>query len=446
MNDTQSGAVALLKGGEYNQKENGYIYAVDSENAIIYGYEGNETVLVLPNELGGKAVTVIAANTFANLDGSRKITKVTVPVNVKSIEPSAFLGGKDYHNYDSMLTDITILGTDVEIGSMAFARHQNLRIDMTKVTNLKADLNAFSSVSKIIVSKDAQKDMRTALAENSSVNQNTKVYIDTDENNAFYWHYVNGKWVIVSSGTSSFKDEQGLIYTVNYTVEGATVAATAAITGYNKPETSTATGLVIPKTLPFTDASGNEAQATVVSISGLRGYNNEAANNGIKTLTVKADLPSLNTTFVYWNDLETVNILGNVESLVRQCVGPQIQQQRALLPERLRDEESRLQIAPHAVGQAQCETGHGRAGDGEKSVHRCHSERLLLRRGGLGRKSGHRFGRQRDDVPPERDLRAGRDRNVPLESGGLARTGGDKYLVPGCAGERLLLQGGTVGR
>lgn len=90
MNDTQSGAVALLKGGEYNQKENGYIYAVDSENAIIYGYEGNETVLVLPNELGGKAVTVIAANTFANLDGSRKITKVTVPVNVKSIEPSAF--------------------------------------------------------------------------------------------------------------------------------------------------------------------------------------------------------------------------------------------------------------------------------------------------------------------------------------------------------------------
>ena len=79
--------------------------------------------------------------------------------------------------------------------------------------------------------------------------------------------------------------------------------------------------MVIPKTLPFTDASGNEAQATVVSISGLRGYNNEAANNGIKTLTVKADLPSLNTTFVYWNDLETVNILGNVESLVNCFTG-----------------------------------------------------------------------------------------------------------------------------
>ena len=91
---------------------------------------------------------------------------------------------------------------------------------------------------------------------------------------------------------------------------------------YNKPGTSAATELVIPKTLPFTDASGNEAQATVVSIStGLRGYNDKPANNGIKTLTVKADLPSLNTTFVYWNDLETVNILGNVESLVNCFTG-----------------------------------------------------------------------------------------------------------------------------
>ena len=321
MNDTQSGAVALLKGGEYDKKENGYIYAVDSENAIIYGYEGNETVLELPNELGEKAVTVIAANTFANLNGNRNITKVTIPATVKSIEPNAFLGGKDYHNYDSTLTDITILGRDVEIGSMAFARHQNLRIDMTKVANLKADSNAFSSVSKIIISKDAQEVMRTVLAENSSVNQNTKVYIDTDENNAFYWHYENDKWVIVSSGTSSFKDEQGLIYKVNYTVEEATVTATAEIKGYNKPETSTATELVIPKTLPFTDASGNKAQATVVSISGLRGYNDKPVKNEIKTLTVKADLPSLNTTFVYWNDLETVNILGNVVSLVNCFTG-----------------------------------------------------------------------------------------------------------------------------
>ena len=323
MNDTQSGAVALLKDGEYDKKEADYIYAVDSEGAIICGYEGNETVLVLPNELEGKAVTVIAANTFANLEGNRNITKVTIPASVKSIEPDAFLGGADYQHSDSMLTDITILGTDVEIGSMAFARHQNLRIDMTKVANLKADSNAFSSVSKIIVSKDAQEDMRTALAENSSVNQNTKVYIDTDENNAFYWHYVNGKWVIVSSGTSSFEDEQGLIYTVNYTVGGATVTATAEITGYNKSKTPTATELVIPKTLPFTDASGNKAQATVVSISALalRGYNGKPVKNGIKTLTVKADLPSLNTTFVYWNDLETVNILGNVESLVNCFTG-----------------------------------------------------------------------------------------------------------------------------
>ena len=321
MKDTGSNTIALLQGGQYDKTSEGYNYAIDSEGAIICGYTGSDTELTIPDKLEEKPVTGIAANAFANLDGSRKITKVTIPASVKVIAPNAFLGGKDYHNYDSTLMDITILGTDVEIGSMAFARHQNLRIDMTKVANLKADLNAFSSVSKIIVSKDAQEKMRTTLAENTNINQNTKVYIDTDENNAFYWHYVNDEWVIVSSGTSSFEDAQGLTYTVNYTVEGATVTATAAITGYNKPEPSTATALVIPKTLPFTDASGNEAQATVVSISGLRGYNDKPVKNGIKTLTVKADLPSLNTTFVYWNDLETVNILGNVASLVNCFTG-----------------------------------------------------------------------------------------------------------------------------
>ena len=320
MKDTGSNTIALLQGGQYDKTSEGYNYAIDSEGAIICGYTGSDTELTIPDKLEEKPVTGIAANAFANLDGSRKITKVTIPASVKVIAPNAFLGGNDYHNYDSKLTDITILGTDVEVGSMAFARHQNLRIDMTKVANLKADLNAFSSVSKIIVSKDAQEKMRTALAENTNINQNTKVYIDTDENNAFYWHYVNDEWVIVSSGTSSFKDEQGLIYTVNYTVEGATVAATAAITDYEKKDNA-ATELVIPKTLPFTDASGNEAQATVVSISRLRGYNDKPVNNGIKTLTVKADLQSLNTTFVYWKDLETVNILGNVASLVNCFTG-----------------------------------------------------------------------------------------------------------------------------
>ena len=318
MKDTGSNTVALLQGGQYDKTSEDYNYAIDSEGAIICGYKGTATELTIPNELDGEPVTGIAVNAFANLDGNRKITEVTIPASVKVIAPNAFLGNSNSNKTDTLLTNVTILGTDIEIGSMAFARHQDLRIDMKAVKNLNADNYAFSSVAKIIVARDSQEALRTALAKNDSIAAKTKVYVDTDSDNDSYWNYKDGKWV--SNGSVTLTDEQGLQYTVNYTTVGATMTATAEIKGYEKQDTAV-TELVIPKTLPFTDASGNEAQATVVSISRLRGYSDKPANNGIKTLTVKADLPSLNTTFVYWNDLETVNILGNVASLVNCFTG-----------------------------------------------------------------------------------------------------------------------------
>ena len=316
-----SGAVALLEGGQYNlQDGNGYVYAIDSEGAISYGYKGKETELVIPAELGGKAVTTIASDAFSNLDGSRKITKVTIPASVKVIESYAFVGYKDPSKPDSTLTNVTILGTDVEVGTMAFARHTNLRIDMTSVEKLNAEKNAFYGVSNIIVAKVNQENLRTALAENDSLAQTTRVYVDTDQNNNFYWHYVNDKWAVAFSGSASLTDKQGLNYTVNYAVDGTKVTATAKITGYKKPEGSAAKELIIPKTLPFTSADGNEAQATVVALEGLRGQSDQHVRNGIKTLTIKADLAQMATTFVYWDDLETVNVVGNVKKL-SNCFG-----------------------------------------------------------------------------------------------------------------------------
>ena len=316
-----SGAVALLEGGKYNQHDvNGYVYAIDSESAISCGYTGTGTELAIPAELDGKAVTTIASDAFSNLDGRRKITKVTIPASVKVIESYAFVGYKDASKPDSTLMNVTIQGTDVEVGTMAFARHTNLRIDMTSVEKLNAEKNAFNGVSKIIVAKANQENLRTALAENDSLAQTTRVYVDTDQNNNFYWHYVNDKWAVAFSGSASLTDKQGLNYTVNYAVDGTKVTATAKITGYNKPKGSAAEELIIPKTLPFTSADGNEAQATVVALDGLRGQSEQHVKNGIKTLTIKADLTQMATTFVYWDDLETVNVVGNVKKL-SNCFG-----------------------------------------------------------------------------------------------------------------------------
>lgn len=198
------GAVALLEGGQYNlQDGNGYIYAFDSEGTISCGYTGTGTELAIPAELGGKAVTTIASGAFSNLDGRRKITKVTIPASVKVIESYAFVGYKDASKPDSTLTNVTIQGTDVEVGTMAFARHTNLRIDMTSVEKLNAEKNAFNGVSRIIVAKVNQENLRTALAENDSLAQTTRVYVDTDQNNNFYWHYETGKWAVAFSGSAS---------------------------------------------------------------------------------------------------------------------------------------------------------------------------------------------------------------------------------------------------
>ena len=320
MGDAQSkGAVALLQGGKIEQtSEDGYLYAVDNEGAIIFGYTGSATELTIPDKLEEKSVMMIAANAFANSDGKRNLIKVTIPASVTVIGQYAFVGWKDYNQHDSNLKDVTILGNNVEVGNMAFARHNDLRIDMTKVTNLTAEENAFNSVSKIIVAASTQKALREALAENKSLTGTTKIYVNTDQNNNLYWYYVNGAWSIASSGNSSLEDDQGLKYTVKYSVEGGTTEATAAITGYENKKN--ATELVIPKTLPFTDAAGNTAQATVVSIDGLRGKSDVHIKNGIKTLTIAADLDSLNTTFVYWDDLETINVTGNVKKLIN-CFG-----------------------------------------------------------------------------------------------------------------------------
>ena len=58
----------------------------------------------------------------------------------------------------------------------------------------------------------------------------------------------------------------------------------------------------------------------MVALEGLRGQSDQHVRNGIKTLTIKADLAQMATTFVYWDDLETVNVVGNVKKL-SNCFG-----------------------------------------------------------------------------------------------------------------------------
>ena len=64
-----------------------YNYSVTDGNAIITGYNGNDTILIIPETLGGAPVTEIGASAFSGID---EITEVVIPNSVVEIKREAF--------------------------------------------------------------------------------------------------------------------------------------------------------------------------------------------------------------------------------------------------------------------------------------------------------------------------------------------------------------------
>lgn len=86
-----------------------YTLAADG-SAVITGYEGTDTALVLPTTLGGAKVTEIGENAFAR---NQSLTSVTIPEGVTEIGAFAF-------NDCSGLTQVTLPGSLVSVGEGAF--------------------------------------------------------------------------------------------------------------------------------------------------------------------------------------------------------------------------------------------------------------------------------------------------------------------------------------
>ena len=79
--------------------------------AAIAGFEGSETQISIPSEIGGKPVTAITDSAFYN---NKSLKSVTIPEGVTSIGASAF-------SWCQKLTDITIPETVTSIGDAAFS-------------------------------------------------------------------------------------------------------------------------------------------------------------------------------------------------------------------------------------------------------------------------------------------------------------------------------------
>lgn len=107
--------------------DDGYEYEVlEGDTVEIIGYSGNDTEIVIPDNIDGKKVTSIGEGAFENCSS---LTSIRIPDSITSIGNYAF--------YFTSLTDITIPDSVTSIGFWAFAGCKNL-------TNIKIPKNVAS--------------------------------------------------------------------------------------------------------------------------------------------------------------------------------------------------------------------------------------------------------------------------------------------------------------
>ena len=139
-----------IKAGEFGDRTfyakwlsptNGITYQLSNDGAYytVTGYDGSDTVIVIPDSVGGIPVTKIADNAFKD---KQRITSITVPDSVTSIGSYAFRGcsslvsvvipnsvtsiGSDAFYYCESLVSVVIPDSVTSIGSEAFCACDSL--------------------------------------------------------------------------------------------------------------------------------------------------------------------------------------------------------------------------------------------------------------------------------------------------------------------------------
>ncbi len=120
------------------EDSNGIYYQIEESGAIITGYDGRKTELVIPESIDGVKVTGIGYRAFSDCSS---LTGISIPGSVTSIEEEAF-------SDCSSLTGISIPGSVTSIGHNAFARCSSVT-SISIPSSVTSMANAFSGCSEL---------------------------------------------------------------------------------------------------------------------------------------------------------------------------------------------------------------------------------------------------------------------------------------------------------
>jgi len=124
-----------MKGGTYTRDyykntewiawDENFGYKINNENNLtITGYKGSYGEIIIPNEINGRKVTIIADRAFRE----KRLIKVTIPASVTSIGEGAFQRNR--------LTSVNIPDNVTSIGRFAFAGNRITNITISANVNL----------------------------------------------------------------------------------------------------------------------------------------------------------------------------------------------------------------------------------------------------------------------------------------------------------------------
>jgi len=101
---------------------NGFGYSTNTNSVNIIGYNGSDSIVIIPSKIAGLPVTSIDDNSFAN---KRSITSVSIPNTVTSLGSAVFSGSLK-------LTTVTIPDSVISFGEGIFSNSPNVTINASQ--------------------------------------------------------------------------------------------------------------------------------------------------------------------------------------------------------------------------------------------------------------------------------------------------------------------------